>query len=409
MAKKMKEDQLEQLLDQIDFKSLSTEQITGPDGLIKQFTKRLLETAMNAEVEEHLGYEKHERTKSTKENYRNGTSRKKVHTDNGDVCIDIPRDRNGDYEPIILPKHARRFRGFDEKILSLYSFGMTNRDIQRHLYDIYEIEVSAELISNVTNAVIEDAKEWRNRNLDELYPVVFFDAIVVKGRTDGKVVNKAVYIAIGINMDGHKEVLGLWIGDTEGSKFWLSIITELKNRGVNDILIACIDGLKGFPEAINAVYPKTEIQLCIVHMIRNSARFVSWKDRKKLCSDLRRVYSAPTEKSGLEALEEFNQKWGSKFPMIYRSWKENWQNLNTFFDYPKDIRKAIYTTNAIESLNSSLKKVIKKRSAFPTDEAIYKVLFLALRNAEEKWTMPIREWGAAINQFAIHFEGRVKL
>jgi len=407
MAKE--KDQIEKLLDEIDFKKLSPEDITGPNGLLKQLTKRMLEKAMNAEIEDHLGYEKFERTEASKSNTRNGTSRKTVKTNNGAVPIDIPRDRNGEYNPKIIPKHRRRFKGFDDKIISLYSHGMTNRDIQKHLYDIYEVEVSAELISNVTDAIIEDVKEWRSRPLDEMYPIIFFDAIVVKGRTDGRVANKSVYMAIGINMEGHKEVLGLWIADTEGAKFWLNIITELKNRGVNDILIACIDGLKGFPDAINSVYPQTRIQLCIVHMVRNSTKYVSWKDRKIICSDLKRIYSAATEQAGRDALEDFAKKWDHKFPMIYRSWKDNWENLNVFFDYPKDIRKAIYTTNVIESLNASLKKVVKKRSAFPTDEAIYKVLYLALKNASEKWSMPIREWGPAINQFAIHFEGRVSL
>lgn len=407
MAKE--KDQIEKLLEELDFKSLTPEDITGPDGLIKQLTKRLLEKAMTAEMEEHLGYNKFERTEAEKTNSRNGTSRKTVKTNNGDVPVDIPRDRNSEYNPKIIPKHSRRFKGFDDKIISLYGYGMTTRDIQKYLYDIYEVEVSAELISNVTDAIIEDVKEWRNRQLDALYPIIFFDAIVVKGRTEGRVANKSVYMAIGINLEGRKEVLGLWIADTEGAKFWLNIITELKNRGVHDILIACIDGLKGFPDAINSVYPQTRIQLCIVHMIRNSTRYVSWKDRKIICSDLRKIYSAVTEEAGLEALEDFGKKWDHKFPMIYRSWKENWENLNVFFDYPQDIRKAIYTTNAIESLNASLKKVVKKRSAFPTDEAIYKVLYLALKNAAEKWSMPIREWGPAINQFAIHFQGRVSL
>ena len=400
-------DLIEKLLDSVDFKNLSPEDITGKNGLLKQLTKRMVEKAMNAEMDAHLGYEKHERTKNSI-NSRNGKSNKTVSTEVGDISIDIPRDRNSEFSPQIIPKHQKRFAGFDDKIISMYGLGMSTRDIQKHLYEIYNVEVSPDLISNVTDAIMDDVREWRNRPLENLYPIVYFDALVVKGRTEGRVVNKSVYTAIGINMEGEKEVLGLWIADTEGAKFWMSIITELKNRGLDDILIACIDGLKGFPDAINSVYPETRIQLCIVHMVRNSTKFVSWKERRPLCADLKKIYSAITEEDALYALDEFSEKWGKKYPMISKSWKENWVNLNEFFNYPKDIRKAIYTTNAIESLNSSLRKVIKKRSAFPTDDAIYKVLFLALENVSKKWSMPIRDWGPALNQFAIHFEGRVK-
>lgn len=400
-------DQIEKLLEEIDFKSLTTEEITGPDGLIKLLTKRVVETAMEAEMNDHLGYEKNQRSTEYNKNARNGKSKKQVTTEIGKIPIDIPRDRRGEFEPKIIPKHQRRFEGFDDKITSMYGLGMTTRDIQKHLHEIYNVEVSPDLISNVTDAIMDDVKEWRNRPVDNMYPIVFFDALVVKGRTEGRVTNKSVYTAIGINLEGEKEVLGLWISNSEGAKFWMSIITELKNRGLNDILIACIDGLKGFPEAINSIYPDTRIQLCIVHMIRNSTKFVSWKDRRELCKDLRKIYSAVTEEEGLGELENFAEKWNNKYPMISKSWDENWSNLNEFFNYPNYIRKAIYTTNSIESLNASLKKVIKKRSAFPTDDAIYKVLYLALTNAEKKWTMPIRDWGSALNQFAIHFEGRV--
>jgi putative transposase len=410
MAKRNKEkDPLEQLLDQIDYSNLTQEDLMGPNGLVKQLTKRMLEKAMNAEMDDHLGFEKSERTENTKTNFRNGSSSKTVKTDNGDIPIDIPRDRNSDYEPKIISKHDRRFKGFDRQIISMYGHGMTTRDIQKHLKEMYLVDVSAELISKVTDSIMDDVLEWRNRPLDKVYPIVFFDALVVKGRTEGRVANKSVYVAMGINMDGEKEVLGLWLAETEGAKFWLGIITELKNRGVDDILIACIDGLKGFPEAINSVYPETRIQLCIVHMIRSSTRFVSWKERKEMCRDLKRIYSAVTEEEGLTALDSFADKWDGKYPMISKSWRDNWDNLNEFFQYPGYIRKAIYTTNAIESLNSSMKKVTKKRSAFPTDEAIFKVLYLALKSASQKWTMPIRDWGAAINQFAIHFEGRIQI
>jgi putative transposase len=408
MAKRSK-DGLDKLLDSIDFKNLSANEITGPEGLLKELSKRMLERAMNAEMDEHLGYERHQRASGLTTNSRNGTSPKTVSTSIGDVSLDIPRDRNGEFKPQIVPKHQRRFEGFDDKIISMYGLGMTARDIQKHLYEIYNVEVSPELISTVTDAIMDDVREWRTRPIDPVYPIVFFDAIVVKGRTEGRVCNKSVYTAIGINMDGNKDVLGLWIADTEGAKFWMSIITELKNRGLEDILIACIDGLKGFPDAINSVYPRTRIQLCIVHMIRNSTRYVSWKERKTLCADLKKIYKSVTEEQALEELNNFAEKWDHKYPMISKSWRNNWDNLNEFFNYPEYIRKAIYTTNAVESLNSSLRKVVKKRSAFPTDDAIYKVLYLALTNAEKKWTMPITDWGAAVNQFAIHFDGRVQI
>ncbi len=400
-------DQIDKLLDEIDFKNLSTEEITGQDGLLKLFTKRIVEKAMEVEMEDHLGYEKHQRPQKSSSNSRNGKSKKTISTEIGNIPIDIPRDRNSEFEPKIIPKNQRRFDGFNDKIISMYGLGMTTRDIKRHLYEIYNVEVSPELISNVTDSIMDDVREWRNRPLDKMYPIIFFDALVVKGRIDSRVTNKSVYTAIGINMEGEKEVLGLWIAETEGAKFWMSVITELKNRGLNDILIACIDGLKGFPEAINTIFPQTRIQLCIVHMIRNSTRFVSWKERRELCKDLKNIYNAITEDEGLNGLENFAEKWDNKYPMISKSWRENWENLNEFFNYPEYIRKAIYTTNAIESLNSSLRKVTKKRSAFPTDDAIYKVLYLALTNASKNWTMPIRNWGAALNQFAIHFEGRV--
>lgn len=407
MAKK--EEEIEKLLSGIDFKNLTTEEITGPNGLLKIFTKRVLENAMNAEMTNHLGYEKHQMSSGKTSNTRNGRSSKTVKTEIGDIDINVPRDRNSEFEPQIIKKHQRRFEGFDGQIISMYARGMTTRDIQGHLMDIYGVEVSPDLISDVTNSIIDDVREWQNRPLDNIYPIVFLDAIVVKGRTDGKVINKSVYTAIGINMQGNKEVLGLWISETEGAKFWLGIITELSNRGIKDILIACIDGLKGFPEAINSVFPQTRIQLCIVHMVRNSTKYVTWKERKVICADLKNIYEAPTEQAGLEALDFFAEKWDKKYPMISKSWKSNWENLNEFYAYPTDIRKAIYTTNAIESLNSSLRKVTQKRSAFPTDDAIYKVLYLALNNVSKKWTMPIRNWGAALNQFAIHFGDRVPM
>ena len=406
---KPKDDLIEQLLKDVDFSKLSPEQITGESGLLKQLTKRIVEKAMNVEMKDHLGYEINNPDGDSTGNSRNGTSKKTILTEIGDVDIAIPRDRNGEFDPKIIKKHQRRFEGFDDKIISMYARGMTTRDIQGHLKDIYGVDVSPDLISNVTDDVLKDVKEWQNRLLDKTYPVVYFDALVVNGRTEGKAAKKSVYIALGLDMQGKKDVLGLWIGETEGAKFWMGIMTELKNRGVEDILIACIDGLKGLPEAINAVYPQTHIQLCIVHMIRNSTKFVSYKERKILCADLKQIYSASSEKEGLDALNDFAEKWDGKYPMISKSWKNNWVNLSEFYAYPPDIRKIIYTTNAIESLNFSLRKVTKNRSAFPNDDAILKIIYLALTNASKKWTMPIREWGAALNQFAVYFGDRIPM
>ena len=404
-----KEELINDFLKNIDFKNLTPEQITGKNGLIDQVMKRMIEAAMNAEMTDHLGYEKGEKSPDKTGNNRNGTSKKRIQTGNGEVEIEVPRDRNAEFEPQIVKKHQRRFDFFDDKIISLYAGGMTTRDIQWHLKDIYGVDVSPDLISTVTNEIMKDVCEWQSRPLDRVYPIVYFDAIIVKGRTDGKATNRSVYIAIGINLQGKKEVLGLWITESEGAKFWLQVVNEIKNRGVEDIFIACMDGLKGFPDAVNTVFPHTRIQLCIVHMIRNSVKYVSWKDRKGICADLKPVYTAPSESAGKEALRLFEEKWDNRYPMIAKSWRSNWENLNEFFAYPDEIRKAIYTTNAIESLNSSLRKVTQKRAAFPTDESIFKVLYLALTRAEKRWTMPIRDWGAAMNQFAVFFGDRVPL
>lgn len=404
-----REEELEKLLNGIDFKNLTAEQITGKNGLLKILTKRIVEKAMTAEMDQHLGYTKHDSAGKNNGNSRNGKSQKTIITEQGDVHIDVPRDRNSEFEPQIIKKHQRRFEGFDDQIISMYGRGMTTRDIQGHLKDIYGVEVSPEFISTVTDAVIEDVKEWQSRPLDPFYAIVYFDAIVVKARNDGRVANKAVYTAIGVNLQGKKEALGLWISENEGARFWAGIMTELKNRGLTDFLIACIDGLKGLPEAINALFPGSKIQLCIVHMVRNSAKYVSYKERKVLCADLKKIYTAATERQGADELEAFGEKWDKKYPSISKSWRVNWENLNEFFSYPEEIRKVIYTTNAIESLNFSLRKVTKNRAAFPTDEAVMKLLYLALTNASKKWTMPIRDWGAALNQFAIYFGERVPL
>ena len=319
----------------------------------------------------------------------------------------MPRDRNSTFDPVIIPKHEKRTPLFNDQIISMYSFGMSTRDIQRHLQQVYGVEVSPETISNITESVMADVREWQNRPLEKSYPILFLDALRVNSRQDGKNINKALYVALAINWEGRKEVLGLWLADTEGAKFWMSVLTDIKNRGTEDILIACMDGLTGFPDAVKAVFPNTHIQHCIVHMIRNSTKFVSYKDLKAVCRDLKEVYSAVNAGSGHEALEEFGKKWNDKYPMIQASWERNWNNLTEFFNYPEDIRRAIYTTNAIESLNFSLRKVTRNKSSFPDDDSIYKVMYLAIKNASTRWTMSIKDWGLAVNQFAILFDGRV--
>ncbi len=397
---KKEKDIIGQMLDTIDFRGLTQDEVVGRNGLIKQLTGRLLQKALEAEMTEHLGYEKNS---NAGDNSGNRHTEKTVLLENQSATIEVPRDRNGTFEPIIVPKHEKRLPLFNDQIVSMYSFGMTDRDIKSHLEKIYNVEVSPDLISRVTNAVLEDVREWQSRPLEKSYAIVYLDALRVKGKTDGKSCQKSVYTALAVNFEGKKEVLGLWIAESEGAKFWMGVLAELKNRGLQDILIACMDGLTGFPEAVRAVYPNTRVQLCIVHMVRNSTKFVSYKDIKKVCADLKTVYSAPTEESGRAALEEFRKAWDDKYPMIYQSWDRRWDDLSEFFKYPDEIRRAIYTTNAIESLNYQLRKVTKNRSIFSTDDAIFKILYLAVRNASEKWTMPIKNWGQALNQFAIEF------
>ncbi|GHV36588.1 IS256 family transposase [Spirochaetia bacterium] len=403
-TRKAKEkDLIDQILDQIDLHGMTQEEVLGQEGLLKQLTGKLLSRIMTAEMDEHLGYEKNSNAGDNSGDSRNGYSEKTVLTENQSAVIQVPRDRNATFEPKILPKHQRRLPIFNDQVISMYSFGMTDRDIKSHLEKIYNVEVSPELISRVTEAVLEEVKEWQNRPLEKSYAIVYLDALRVKTKQDGKSCTKSVYVALGVNFEGQKEVLGLWIAENEGAKFWMGVLNEIKNRGVQDILIACMDGLTGFPEAVRAVYPATRVQLCIVHMVRNATRFVSYKDLKKVCADLKAVYAAATEEAGRDALEEFGKIWSARYPMIYQSWDTHWDDLSEFFKYPPEIRKAIYTTNAIESLNYQLRKVTKNRSTFPNDDAIFKILYLAIRNASEKWTMPIRDWGMALNQFAIIF------
>jgi len=383
------------------------EDLIGENGLLKQLTKALVERALQAEMEAHLGHAKHEPVANPAGNARNGKSSKTLKGEFGELPIEIPRDRHGSFEPQLIPKHQTRWNGFDEKILSLYARGMTVREIQGHLEEMYGTEVSPTLISSVTDAVIEEVKAWQSRPLDALYPIVYMDCIHVKIRDAGTVRAKAVYLALGINMAGEKELLGIWIAQTEGAKFWLQVVTELKNRGVQDIFIACVDGLKGFPEAIEAVYPKTAVQLCIVHLVRYSLNYVSWKLRKEIAADLRAIYVAATVEEAEQRLDEFEAKWGKDYPPIAQSWRRNWVRITPFFDYPPEIRKVIYTTNAIESVNMSLRKITKNRGSFPSDEALLKLFYLALNNISKKWTMPIRDWKAALNRFTIQFEDRM--
>lgn len=385
------------------------EDLIGENGLLKQLTKRLLERAMSAELTEHVGYEKHEAAGRNSGNSRNGRSAKTIKGTFGTLPIEVPRDRNGTFEPKIIGKHQTRFAGFDDKIISLYARGLSVREIQQHLEEIYQVEVSPALISTVTDEVSDEVKAWQTRPLESFYPIMYMDALQFKVRDGATVRNKAVYLAIGVNMDGMKEVLGLWIAQTEGAKFWLQVVTELKNRGVDDILFACVDGLKGFPEAIETVYPKTEVQLCIVHLVRHSLNFVGWKQRKEVAADLRKIYTAATDTEAETRLAEFAAKWDERFPMISKSWRANWARVVPFFAHPPEIRRVIYTTNAIESLNMSLRKVTKTRNSFPNDEAVLKLLYLALRNIAKKWTMPIQNWKAALNRFAIIYEDRVPI
>jgi putative transposase len=383
------------------------EDLIGENGLLKQLTKQLLERAMAAEMTEHVGYEKHDAEGNNSGNSRNGKSAKTIKGTFGEVVLETPRDRNGTFEPQIIEKHQTRFTGFDANIISLYARGLSTREIQQHLEEIYHVEVSAALISNVTEEVIDEVRAWQNRELDAVYPIMYLDAIQFKVRDNGHVKNKAIYLAIGLTMEGLKEVLGLWIAQTEGAKFWLQVVTELKNRGVSDIFIACVDGLKGFPEAIESVFPQTSVQLCIVHLVRHSLNYVGWKQRREVAQDLKLIYTAATDVEAEQRLAEFSLKWDEKFPMIAKSWRSNWTRVIPFFAHPPEIRKIIYTTNAIESLNMSLRKVTKARGSFPNDEAVCKLLYLALRNIAKKWTMPVYDWKGALNRFAIIYENRL--
>jgi putative transposase len=398
----IKSEVLDELLSGVN----TPEDLLGDGGVFRQLKKALMERALGAELTHHLGYERGAAPAGRgRGNCRNGHSGKTVLTDDGSVDLSIPRDRAGTFEPVLVPKGVTRLDGFDNKIISLYARGLSVREIQAHLKELYGTEVSPDLISRVTDAVLDEVKEWQNRPLEALYPIVFFDALRVKVRDEGIVKSKAVYVALALDTEGQKHVLGLWIEQTEGAKFWLKVRNELKARGLNDILIAVVDGLKGFPEAIGAVYPQTMVQTCIVHLIRNSLAFVSWKDRKSVVRDLKHVYRAATAELALDWLDGFEKRWGRQYPTIVPMWRRAWDYVTPLFAFPPAIRKMIYTTNAVESLNRSLRKVIKTRGSFPTDDAALKLLYLAIRNAGLRWRRPI-EWTAAMNQFAILFGDR---
>ncbi len=381
--------------------------ILGKEGLIKQLSKCILERALEAEMQSHLGYDRYERNAS--ENARNGSFKKNLTTENGQLELEVPRDRKGSFEPVIVKKKQTRIEGLDDKIISLYAKGMSVSDIKIQMQELYGAEISESLISRITDDVIDEVKLWQSRALESVYPIVFFDCLVVKVRQDKRIINKSVYVALGIDLSGRKDVLGLWISDNEGAKFWLNNLTELKNRGLSDILIACTDNLTGMSDAIAAVYPKCEHQLCIVHQIRNSLKFVSYKDRKELAADLKPIYQAVTEEEAQSALEYFEEKWGKQYPQIAKSWYNNWDNLMVFLQYPEAIRRIIYTTNSIESLNNQLRKVTKNKRVFPSDESVFKTLYLTIEYITRKWSMPIQNWNEAMAHFLIKFEDRIQI
>lgn len=397
-----------ELIDKLLGEYKGPEDLIGEQGLLKELTRALVERAMHAELTHHLGYEKHAADGKGSGNSRNGTSAKTLKGDFGEVEIEVPRDRQGSFEPKIVPRHQRRFHGFDDKILSMYARGMTTREIQGHLQEIYGVEVSPSLISEVTDAVIEEVKAWQTRPLEALYPILFLDALMVKMRHEGRVENRAVYVALGIDLDGRKDVLGLWTSANEGAKFWLQVLTELRNRGVKDIFIACVDGLKGFPQAIETVFPQAQVQLCIVHLVRSSLNYVGWKERKQVAQDLKSVYRAATEEEARREIAAFAERWNQKYSTIAALWQRNWERVIPFFAFPAEVRKVIYTTNAVESLNMSLRKALKTRVAFPSEEAALKVMYLALRNVIAKWERPLH-WKAALNRFSLLWEDRIQI
>lgn len=405
MTQKLENAKINAAVDMLIESDSDLSNILGKEGLIKQLSKCILERALEAEMQSHLGYDRYKRNDS--ENARNGSFKKSLTTENGQLELEVPRDRKGNFEPVIVKKKQSRIDGLDDKVISLYAKGMSLSDIKIQMQELYGAEISESLISRITDDVIDEVKLWQGRALESVYPIVFFDCLVVKVRQEKRIINKSVYVALGIDLSGRKDVLGLWISDNEGAKFWLNNLTELKNRGLSDILIACTDNLTGMSDAISAVYPKCEHQLCIVHQIRNSLKFVSYKDRKKLAADLKPIYQAINEEEAQEALEYFEEKWGKQYPQIAKSWYNNWDNLMVFLQYPEAIRRIIYTTNSIESLNNQLRKVTKNKRVFPNDESVFKTLYLTIDYITRKWSLPIRDWNEAMAHFLIKFEDRI--
>lgn len=388
-------------------KAKNYEDLMGKDGAIKKLIAKSLEQMLESELTEHLGYERYSPNGKNSGNNRNGKSHKTLRNDNGEIEISVPRDRNGQFDPVIVKKYEKTIGPIEDKIISMYAKGMTTRDIQSHITDLYGLDISPTLVSNITERIADLAKQWQNRPLEKIYPIIFLDAIHYKVRNDSnKVTSKAAYTCLAIDMEGKKDLLGLWVSETEGANFWLNVLTELKNRGTEDIFIACIDGLTGFPDAINTVFPKTEIQLCVIHQIRNTLKYVASKDQKQFMAELKEVYKAPTEEAALINLDRLEENWGKKYTLAIRSWRNNWNNLATFFKYPEEIRTAIYTTNAVEAVHRQFRKVTKNRALFPNDDALKKMLFLAYRDLSKKWTMPIKNWAVILSNFSIYFQDR---
>ena len=394
------------MLDELIGNAKTQEDLFGNDGVIKDLSKKLIERVLDAEMTHHLGYQKHAAEGRNTGNSRNGKGKKTVKTGSGEITIEVPRDRSGEFEPLLIEKRQTRLRDLDNQILSLYGRGMTVRDIQSHVSEMYGTEISPDLVSTITDSILSEVTEWRNRPLERVYPIVFIDGFIVKARLDGAVKNRTVYIVYGITTEGKKDVLGLYLGEAEGAKFWLHVLTELKNRGLEDIFILCADGLKGLPEAVESAFPKAIFQTCIVHMTRHSLNYVPYTDKKAVVQDLKKIYQSATVELALDALDEFELTWGEKYPAIVRSWRNNWERVIPFFQFPREIRSVIYTTNIVESLNSTLRKSVRNRGHFSTEDGIMKVLYLAIRGVSKKWNMPIRNWKQALNHFSILFGAR---
>ena len=396
----------DEMLDELLGNAKTQDDLFGKDGLLKQLSKQLMERLLEMEMTNHLGYMKHAAEGKNSGNSRNGKTKKTVKTGNGEIEIVVPRDRQSEFQPVLVEKRQSHLKGLDDQVLSLYARGMTVRDIQSHLTELYGTDISRDLISTMTDAVLEDVIEWRNRPLDKIYPIMFIDGFVAKCRLDGRVCNRAVYVIYGINMDGYKDVLGLYIGENEGAKYWLQVLTELKNRGIEDVFILCADGLKGLPESVEVAFPKTTFQTCLVHMVRHSLNYVPYQEKKAVAADLKKIYQSATRDLAAEALDDFELAWGEKYAIIVKSWRQNWEKIIPFLDFPQDIRKVIYTTNIVESLNATLRKAVRNRGHFSTEDSLMKVLYLAIRGVSKKWNMPVRDWKLALNRFAIMFPDR---